>query len=55
MSDVIGGFLTAVFFAFLCWAGWVHAHNTVAYKCDKLGIFYVNEKIYECKLKEKNT
>lgn len=31
--------------------GWVIAHNTVATECQKLGSFYVNNKIFECKLK----
>jgi len=30
---------------------WVAAHSTVATECEKLGAFYVGQKVYECKLK----
>ena len=40
--------VTLIFGYFL---GWVFAHSTVATECGKLGSFYVNEKIYECKIK----
>ncbi|HLV16001.1 MAG TPA: hypothetical protein VKY70_00870 [Pseudomonas sp.] len=28
--------------------GWIHAHNTVADECRKLGKFYVGDTVYEC-------
>lgn len=28
--------------------GWLHAHRTVASECEKLGSFYVGDKIYKC-------
>lgn len=33
------------------WLGWTFAHSTVATECVKLGLFYVGEKTYECKIK----
>ena len=27
-------------------------HRTIATECDKLGAFYVGDKVYECKRKE---
>ena len=37
----------------LAWCGliWAMAHGTVAKECEKLGSFYVGDKVYECKLK----
>ena len=31
---------------------WVLARTTVASECDKLGAFYVGNKVFECKRKE---
>jgi len=31
--------------------GWGFAHNAVATECERLGSFFVGEKVYECKLK----
>lgn len=28
--------------------GWVHAHQTVASECRKLGAFYVGKTVYKC-------
>ena len=28
--------------------GWVYAHETVATECDRLGSFYVGDKVYHC-------
>lgn len=30
---------------------WVAAHSSIATECDKLGSFYVGDKVYECKRK----
>jgi hypothetical protein len=30
---------------------WSAAHGTVAKECEKLGAFYVGDKVYECRLK----
>lgn len=37
----------------LAWCGliWAMAHSTVAKECEKLGSFYVGDKVYDCKLK----
>ena len=32
--------------------GWIIAHNTVAVECQKLGSFYVGDKVFKCELKE---
>lgn len=35
--------------------GWGIAHGLVASKCDKLGGFYVNDTVYECRQKKAPT
>jgi hypothetical protein len=32
---------------------WALAHSTVARECERLGAFYVGDKVYECRLKER--
>ena len=34
---------------------WSMAHTTVAHECDKLGAFYVDDKVFECKRKKGDT
>lgn len=34
--------------------GWIHAHNTVASECEKLGSFYVGSNVYQCTKIEAN-
>ena len=34
---------------------WSMAHTTVAHECDKLGAFYIGDKVYECKRKKEQT
>lgn len=34
--------------------GWIHAHNTVASECEKLGSFYVGSNVYHCTKVEKS-
>jgi hypothetical protein len=29
---------------------WAAAHGTVAKECEKLGAFYVGDKVYQCRL-----
>ena len=36
-----------------CLGGWRLAHITVATECERLGSFFVDDKTFECKLKEK--
>ena len=31
---------------------WAMAHSEVARECEKLGAFYVGDKVFECKLKD---
>lgn len=39
--------------AFITWhLAWAAAHNTIATECEKLGSFYVGDKVYVCKFKE---
>lgn len=33
----------------LIW-GWVYAHTAIAGECKKLGGFYVNDEVFECRL-----
>ena len=35
--------------------GWGITHSLVASKCDKLGGFYVNDTVYECRQKKEQT
>lgn len=35
--------------------GWGIAHGVVASECDKLGGFYVNDTVYECRQKKVQT
>lgn len=46
----MAGYMLAVVVAlWLGWAvGWAHAHFTVANECEKLGRFYVADKIFYC-------
>lgn len=32
--------------------GWIFAHTTVATECERLGAFYVGQKVFECKEKK---
>lgn len=32
--------------------GWTFAHKTVAIECDRLGGFFVGDKVYRCVLSE---
>jgi hypothetical protein len=55
MSD---GFLHLLgTFTLLAVAGliWVISAATIANECEKMGMFYVGDRVFECKLKEKNT
>jgi hypothetical protein len=54
MDSWIVGWLSALILGVTFFGGWVGAHNTVARECRSIGAFYVGEKVYECKLKEKS-
>ena len=32
--------------------GWAIAHSTVATECERLGSFYVGQKVFDCKEKK---
>lgn len=46
------GFLTAVMFVLTFIYGWIIASSTIARECNKIGGFYVGDKVYECKVKQ---
>lgn len=46
MMEAIGVILLCALIGY--WIGWVHAHNTVADECERLGGFYVGKKIFKC-------
>ena len=45
--------LAAFMFIFGVFIGDGNAHSTVARECERLGSFYVGDKVFECKLKGK--
>ncbi len=49
MSEFLGGILVS--FLALCVAGlvWTTSASTIAMDCRTVGVFYVGEKVYECK------
>lgn len=48
----MNGFIITVVLAFAFGLGWGICHNTIANECDKIGAFYVGDRIYECKAKQ---
>ena len=45
----MGYFITAIIFYIIGHsAGWISAHSTVATECERLGRFYVGERVFEC-------
>ena len=48
------GLILSIFAGAFCfYAGWVHAHLTVAGECERLGGFYVGKTVYKCVAQEK--
>lgn len=45
LEGIIGAIVLVCVFCF----GWVHAHNSIAKECEKLGGFYIGNTVYECK------
>jgi hypothetical protein len=35
--------------------GWILSASTIGRECRIMGMFYFGDKVYDCKLKEKNT
>lgn len=49
MEDVRSYVVTIIFGILIGWlCGWLHAHNTVASECKKLGSFYVGNTVFKC-------
>ncbi|MDX4957898.1 hypothetical protein [Delftia acidovorans] len=45
------GWVITAFIVGMLWghgAGWIYAHKTVAYECEKLDAFYVGKKVFRC-------
>lgn len=47
------GVITAVCALAIAVLAWASAHGTVARECERLGAFYVGDRVFECKLKER--
>ena len=54
MNDWLVGVAMTVVAVALFLFGWVASASTIGRECRDLKAFYVGEKVYECKLKEKN-
>jgi hypothetical protein len=53
MDNLFGGIMIGLIgFSLFCF-GWAFAHSTVSTECQKLQSFYIGEKVFECKLKDK--
>ena len=54
MSDdsFMGFVILALAIVFLFSTGWVAAHVEVKRECDRLGAFYVGDKVYRCEEKK---
>ena len=51
---VLGVVLTILTGALMCLA-WVISATTIGEECEKMGQFYVAKKVYECKLKARES
>ena len=49
------GAVSVVVAVFIFVFGWMASASQIGWECRNMGTFYVGEKVYECKLKEKNT
>ena len=54
MDDWFGGAVTVIAAVFIFFVGWMSSASTIGQECKNMGVFYVGEKVYECKYKEKN-
>ena len=43
--------IVVAIFVFIC--GWITSASTIGWECRNMNLFYVGDKVYECKLKEK--
>lgn len=55
MNDWFIGAIHIFALVFVFSLGWIVSASTIGDECKKLNMFYVGEKVYECKLKEKTT
>lgn len=51
LVDVFPGMLVALILAFVFYIGKAHSYIVIRTECDKIGHFYINDKVYECKEK----
>ncbi len=55
MNDWFIGAISVGAAVFIFFFGWMISASTIAWECRNMDSFYVGERVYECKLKEKNT
>ena len=53
MDALTGSLLGALVFSLGAVIGYFDGHSTAALECERLGAFYVSDKVFECKLKGK--
>lgn len=54
MDDWFIGAITVIAAVFIFFTGWMISASTIGWECRNMSAFYVGEKVYECKYKEKN-
>ena len=52
-SAFLGCLAVLMVLAFIGNAVWVSAHRTIAVECERLGAFYVGDKVFTCQEKAK--
>lgn len=52
MTDYIETAAAIVIILAIFSLGWLLAHSTVATECERLGSFYVGQKVFDCKEKK---
>jgi len=53
MDSIVAFLSAALIFSIGSVLGYASAPSTIARDCERLGAFYVGDKVFECKLKEK--
>ncbi len=51
MSDFFTGIMTSIMAGVFIGLTWAISASTIGEECEKIGQFYVAQKVYECKLK----
>ena len=54
-TDFLLGIVYSIAVASMAILAWVASASTIGEECEKMGQFYVAKKVYECKLKVKET